>query len=80
MEDFYVKKFRKIEKKNFRKIFHDFFFIFGFRFFLQQIFFRKYFSTFLLFRAGGRAQRAARRSPRTASIFKIELRDKKFYF
>ena len=47
MEDFYGKKFWKIEKKNFRKNFHDFFFlqkIFDSKFFLQQFFFSDIFS------------------------------------
>ena len=52
MKDFYGKNFWKIEKKNFRKNFHEFFFFFfncfsskffGFRFF------RKYFYDFFFF-------------------------------
>ena len=83
------KKFRK-SKKNFKKIFTDFFFsfliflfktfspkVFGFRFFLQQIFFSKYSFNFLYYFALGasgasgggcrRAKRAARRRPRCRS-------------
>ena len=63
MKDFYGKKFWKIEKKNFEKIFTIFFFfcfknfrlqILSSSFFFSEIFYRFY----LLFRPGGREQRA----------------------
>ena len=46
MKDFYGKKFWKIEKKNFRKNFHDFFFFKNFRLqiFSSAIFFSDIFS------------------------------------
>ena len=52
MKDFYGKKIWKIEKKNFRKNFHEFF---GFRFV------RKYFYDFFFFSARGGGERSEQR-------------------